>query len=82
MPPPGRCRRPDGAATDAQRLAREKGVSPDPKRVLTGDPRRVNLLAAARYVLRVRTNVVLIIASACGYYFIASVETFGTEFTT
>jgi len=72
---------PDGAATDAQRLAREKGVSADPERVLTGDARRMNLLAAARYVLRVRTNLVLIIASACGYYFMAGVETFGTEFT-
>jgi predicted MFS family arabinose efflux permease len=72
---------PDGAATDAQRLAREKGVTPDPERTLTGDPRRLNLLAAARYVLRVRTNLVLITASACGYYFMAGVETFGTEFT-
>ena len=33
-----------------------------------------------RYVLRVRTNLVLIIASACGYYFMAGVEIFGTEF--
>ena len=72
---------PDGAATDAQRLAREKGMTPDPERTLTGDPGRLNLLAAARYVLRVRTNLVLIIASACGYYFMAGVETFGTEFT-
>jgi predicted MFS family arabinose efflux permease len=33
-------------------------------------------------VLRIRTNVVLIIASACGYYFLAGVQTFGIEFTT
>ncbi|HEX3957525.1 MAG TPA: MFS transporter, partial [Trebonia sp.] len=72
---------PDGATTDAQRLARESGLTPDPERVLTGDLRRMNLLAAARHVLRVRTNLVLITASACGYYFMAGVETFGTEFT-
>ena len=35
---------------------------------------------AARYVLRVRTNIVLIGATACGYYFLAGVQTFGTEF--
>jgi len=70
-----------GAATDAQRLAYDKGLTPDPERRLDGDPTRMSLLAAARYVLRIRTNLVLIIASACGYYFMAGVEIFGTEFT-
>jgi hypothetical protein len=37
---------------------------------------------ATRYILRVRTNVVLILASALGYYFLAGVQTFGVEFTT
>jgi MFS family permease len=32
-------------------------------------------------VLRVRTNVVLIAASACGYYFLAGLQTFGLEFS-
>jgi MFS family permease len=72
---------PDSATTDARQLACDKGLTPDPGRVLDGDPRRLNLLAAARYVLRIRTNLVLIIASACGYYFMAGVEIFGTEFT-
>jgi predicted MFS family arabinose efflux permease len=48
--------------------------------VLDADPGRMSLLAATRYVLRVRTNVILIVASACGYYFLSGVETFGTEF--
>jgi predicted MFS family arabinose efflux permease len=68
--------------TAAQELARERGVEPDPELVLREDPRRMSLLEAARYVLRIRTNVVLIIASACGYYFLAGVQTFGVEFTT
>jgi MFS family permease len=68
--------------TDAQRLARERGVLPDEGLVLTGDPRRMGILAAARYVLRIRTNVILILASACGYYFLAGVQTFGIEFST
>jgi MFS family permease len=69
-------------ATDAQRLARARGLEPDPDLVLTRDPRRLGLLAATRYILRIRTNVILIIASACGYFFLAGVQTFGVEFVT
>ncbi len=69
-------------ATDVQQLVHEAGVEPDPRLVLRGDIRRKNLIAATRHVLRVRTNVILIAASACGYYFLAGVLTFGIEFTT
>jgi MFS family permease len=68
--------------TDAQRLARERGVEPDPELVHIGDPRRMGLLTATRYILRIRTNVVLILASASGYFFLAGVQTFGVEFVT
>jgi predicted MFS family arabinose efflux permease len=68
--------------TDAQRLARERGLEPDPELVLRGDPRRLGLIAATRHILRVRTNIVLIAASACGYYFLAGIQTFGVEFVT
>lgn len=71
-----------GEETEVQRLARERGIGPDPDLVLSGDPRRLGILAATRYVLRIRTNVVLIIAGACGYYFLAGVQTFGMEFVT
>ena len=66
--------------TDAQRLARERGLVADPELVLHGDPRRMNIIAATRYVLRIRTNIVLIAASALGYYFLAGLQTFGSEF--
>jgi predicted MFS family arabinose efflux permease len=69
-------------STDAQRLARARGLEPDPALVLVDDPRRMGLLAATRYILRVRTNVVLILASAGGYFFLAGVQTFGVEFVT
>jgi MFS family permease len=68
--------------TDAQHLARERGIVPDPALVLRRDPRRMSLLAATRYVLAIKTNVALILASACGYYFLAGVQTFGVEFVT
>jgi MFS family permease len=67
--------------TDAQRVARERGVEPDPA-LLGIHPRRMSFLAATRYVLRIRTNVVLILASAGGYFFLAGVQTFGVEFVT
>jgi predicted MFS family arabinose efflux permease len=68
--------------TDAQRLARERGLEPDPELVVAPrEARRMGLVHATRYVLRVRTNVILIAASACGYYFLAGVQTFGAEFS-
>jgi MFS family permease len=68
--------------TDAQRLAREHGVVPDPELVVTPSAARsMGLVRATRYVLRVRTNVVLIAASVCGYYFLAGLQTFGLEFS-
>lgn len=68
--------------TDAQRLAQEHGLEPDPELVLTQDPRRMGLLAATRYVLSIKTNVAIILASAGGYYFLSGVQTFGVEFVT
>ena len=69
-----------GAAAAAHRLSRERAVEPDPELVLHGDIGRMSLAAAVRHVLRVRTNLILIAASACGYYFLAGVQTFGVEF--
>jgi MFS family permease len=66
--------------TDAQRIAADRGIYPDEALVLREDPRRMGLLSAVRYVLRVRTNVILIVSSAFGYYFLAGVQTFGVEF--
>lgn len=66
--------------TDAQRLAAERGVTADLRLASRVRGRRLGLLSATRYVLEVRTNVALIISSACGYYFLAGVETFGVEF--
>ena len=72
----------DEQITDAQRIARERGIEPDPALVLTGDPQRMRLPDAIRYVLSIKTNVALILASASGYFFLAGVQTFGVEFVT
>jgi MFS family permease len=67
-------------APDAQRLAKERGIRPDYELAdrATG---KMGFIAAVKYVLAVRTNVALIISSACGYYFLTGVQTFGAEFT-
>ncbi|MHB8438023.1 MAG: MFS transporter [Acidimicrobiales bacterium] len=70
----------DTQITDAQRLAAERAIAPDPRLLRHGTRRRIGLVNAVRYVLGVRTNVALILSSACGYYFLAGVQTFGVEF--
>jgi MFS family permease len=65
--------------TDAQRMSREQGITPDPSQVLTVDARTMNLWAATRYILSIRTNVVMIVAGSCGYFYLAGVQTFGAE---
>jgi predicted MFS family arabinose efflux permease len=72
----------EGQVTDAQRLAQERDLHADPELVVEPrEARRMGLVRATEYVLRVRTNVVLILASACGYYFLAGLQTFGLEFS-
>ena len=66
--------------TDAQRLAQEHGIEPDPDLILRTDPRKLNIIQATRYVLSVKTNVVLIISSACAYFFLTGIQTFGLSF--
>src|SRR5690242_2376542 len=78
-PQPERARPKDeGQPSDAQQLAREHGIEPDPALVLRDES--VGFATAVSHVLRVRTNVILIAASACGYYFLAGIQTFGSEF--
>jgi MFS family permease len=66
--------------SDAQRLAQERGIAPDPELVRLAARRRMTFGMAVRYVLRVRTNIALIASGACGYYFLAGIQTFGVEF--
>lgn len=71
---------PERDDTLAERVVAAKRVEPDPELVLRTDPERMSLWSAVRYVLRIRTNVTLIIASALGYFFVGGVETFGQVF--
>jgi MFS family permease len=48
--------------------------------VLDEDPRDWSIWQAIRYVLRIRTNVTLIVAGSAGYFFFAGARAFGIEF--
>src|SRR6185437_5491934 len=63
-----------------QEAVHESDAEPRRELILDRDPSRMSLPRAAAYVLRIRTNVVLIIASALGYFFQAGVNTFGVVF--
>ena len=69
----------DGLTADslARSKARELGVRPREELVLTEDPAGMSLWDAFRYTLRIPTNIILIIASALGYFYFAGVQTFG-----
>ncbi len=58
----------------------EDRVNPHENLVLHDDPARMSLWNAARYVLSIRTNVTLIIASALGYFYFTGLRTFGVVF--
>lgn len=59
---------------------RFRDVEPRRRNVLRADPEEMSLPNAVRYVLRVPSNVVLIVASALSYFFLAGVRGFGVEF--
>ena len=67
----------EGVATQA---TEERDVEPYRNQVLTTDPAGRRLWWAVGYILRVRTDVVIIIASALGYFYFAGLRTFAIVF--
>src|SRR5579875_415693 len=66
----------------AERAVIRADVQPRRGLVLREDPTDRSVWWAVRYVLRVRTNVVLIAASALGYFFFAGLRSFAIIFAT
>ncbi len=64
----------------ARQAARRLGVEPDPDLVLHDDPRTLTLADSIRYVLRIPTNVMMIISSSLGYFYFAGLQTFALLF--
>lgn len=72
------------AVTEEENAAHQeiirRHIAPIEENVMHRDPEELNLLQAIRYVLRVRTNVWLIVAAAIGYLFFAGMRTFALLF--
>ena len=64
----------------ARQAAEKRGVTPNPDRVLTEDPREMPLTRAVRYILSVPTNVHLIVSSSLGYFYFSGLSTFALLF--
>ncbi|HET8602137.1 MAG TPA: MFS transporter [Segeticoccus sp.] len=81
---------PDGAEEEAAEQAESRDVAgavhqrsdiePYRAQILTEDPAKKSLWWAVGYVLRVRTDVVVIVASALGYFYFSGLRTFAVIF--
>jgi MFS family permease len=71
---------PAGAALEGlgrvDELAKQRHVRPSAKLVLHSDPASRSLWWAVRYVLAVRTNLVIVVASALAYFYLSGVNGF------
>jgi MFS family permease len=75
-PPSGR----SAAESPASIQIARAHVDPDRRIILRGDETDMSLWEAVRYVLRVRTNVIVILASSVGYFFLAGLKVFAIVF--
>lgn len=66
----------------AEQIADHVDGDPDPEIVLEGDQSQLPLWEAARYVLRVRTNILVIVAVVLTALFFSAVRIFGVVFIT
>lgn len=84
LPEPARGAQRAGTAepthTAVAAAVRARGIEPRARLVLHQDPAGRPLSWAVRYVLAVPTNVVIIVASALCYFYVAGVQTFAIVF--
>ncbi|HEX6457795.1 MAG TPA: MFS transporter [Thermoleophilaceae bacterium] len=64
----------------AREVAQELGEEPNPNAVVGADARHMSLWRAIVYVFRIPTNVLLVLASAIGYFFFGGLRTFAIVF--
>jgi MFS family permease len=70
----------DGPENEVLAEVRQYGIKPHRETIIEGDPAKLGIIDAVRWVLRVRTNVALIVASALGYFFLGGVRSFAVIF--
>ncbi|WP_137122846.1 MFS transporter [Segeticoccus rhizosphaerae] len=71
---------PGAARSGLAEAIEDAGIVPHEGLVLDSDPAGRSLAWAVRYVLSIRTNVVIILASALGYFYVAGMQTFAIVF--
>lgn len=64
----------------AREAAARLGAVPDESRILDEDPKHMGLISTIRFVLKVPTNVLMIISSTLGYFFYSGLLTFALLF--
>ena len=64
----------------AHEAIKQRGLEPDPERVLRTDPRELGLVASVRYILSIPTNILMIISSSLGYFYFSGLSTFALLF--
>jgi MFS family permease len=62
------------------RELKREHIEPDESQIPDDDPSQKSLGAASRYLLSIKTNLVLIIAGALSYFFLSGIQGFGVEF--
>jgi predicted MFS family arabinose efflux permease len=68
--------------SDVRRRARERpDIQPHAELVLRKDPSQLSAWGALRYVLSIKSNLVIIAASVLGYFFLAGVRAFALLFS-
>lgn len=83
MPEPPRSARSDSDHRHDDPIVREiekEHIQPDPATILHDDPAKMSLPSAMHEVVKVKTNVVVIAASAIGYFFFAGLRVFAVLF--
>ncbi len=71
---------PDGTAGELADKVEQQQVTPHERLVLRDDPTGRSLWWAVRYTLSIRTNLVLVVASGLGYFFLQGLETFAVVY--
>lgn len=70
----------DQGSEMAREWTRRRGIQPDPRLVLTSDPRSMSLVRSVRYLLAIPTNLLMIISASLGYFYFQGLSTFALLF--
>ncbi len=71
-----------GQESDVQKAVREAGVKPNPLAIVTKPPEQMSMWEATRYVVRVRTDLIVLVTRSFGDYFLAAISAFAVVFAT